>query len=281
MIVLGCDTSTPATAIGLRLHDGATLRARDDPEHGQRPGHATRLLPLAADLLAQAGLRFADVDRIAVGVGPGTFTGLRIGVASARGLAQSLDIELIAVSSPQALAQAASGEGEEVEGCRGVLAVIDARRGEAFAAAYAPADLAPVVDGRQLPPRAPRELAPARTLAPESFAAILDEAAAQGESPASWLALGNGAVLYRDALQTLGIKVPPEQSPLHRIDGAAICALGSIGVAQGIDTVLPDYRRRPDAELALDRSAAHGAGTGTGAGAGAGAGVEMGVGGGT
>ncbi len=111
MIVLGFDTSTPSSAIGLRLHDGATLRARDDPEHGQRPGHATRLLPLAADLLAQAGLRFADVDRIAVGVGPGTFTGLRIGVASARGLAQSLNTELIAVSSLQALAQAANGEG--------------------------------------------------------------------------------------------------------------------------------------------------------------------------
>jgi tRNA threonylcarbamoyladenosine biosynthesis protein TsaB len=273
MIVLGFDTSTPASAIGLRLHDGVTLRARDDPaEHGQRPGHATRLLPLAADLLAQAGLRFADVDRIAVGVGPGTFTGLRIGVAGARGLAQSLDTQLIGISSLQALAHAANGEGDEVEG-RGVLAVIDARRGEAFAAAYAPADLAQVMDNRQLPPRAPRELAPARALAPEGFAEILEQAAAHGQSPASWLALGNGAVLYRDALQTLGIRVPAGESPLHRIDGEAICALGSIGVAQAIDTVLPDYRRRPDAELALDRSASQSAGAGAGAGAGVGVGV--------
>ena len=111
------------------------------------------------------------------------------------------------------------------------------------------------------------------------FGEVLKQAAAHGESPASWLALGNGAVLYRDALQTLGIEVPPEESPLHRIDGEAICALGSIGVAQAIDTLLPDYRRRPDAELALDRGAAQSAGAGTGAGAGAG--VEVGVGGGT
>ena len=268
MIVLGFDTSTPATAIALRGPDGAILHARDDPEHGQRPGHATRLLPLAAGLLAQAGLCFADLDRIAVGVGPGTFTGLRIGVASARGLAQSLDTELLGVSSLQALAQAVAGE-EEVER-RGVLAVIDARRGEAFAAAYAPADRTPVVDGRPLPPRVPRELAPARALAPEGFGEILEQVAANGESPTSWTAVGNGAVLFRDALQTLRIGVPADASPLHRVSGEAICALGAVGVAQTIDTVLPDYRRRPDAELALDRGAAQGAGAGAGVGAGMG-----------
>ncbi|MGA8365633.1 MAG: tRNA (adenosine(37)-N6)-threonylcarbamoyltransferase complex dimerization subunit type 1 TsaB, partial [Solirubrobacteraceae bacterium] len=140
MIVLGFDTSTPATAIGLRLADGTTMQARDDPGEGEHPGHATRLLPLAASLLAQAGLRFADVDRIAVGVGPGTFTGLRIGAASARGLAQSLDAQLIGVSSLQALAFAAANSRQAGGmGVVAVLALIDARRGEAFAAAYTPA----------------------------------------------------------------------------------------------------------------------------------------------
>ena len=142
MIVLGFDTSTPATALALRLPDGTTLQARDDPAPGEHPGHATRLLPLAAGLLAQAGLRFADVHRIAVGVGPGTFTGLRIGVASARGLAQSLDAELVGVSSLRALAFAAAN-GREAAETGVVLALIDARRGEAFAATYAPAEEPP------------------------------------------------------------------------------------------------------------------------------------------
>ncbi|HEY2283601.1 MAG TPA: tRNA (adenosine(37)-N6)-threonylcarbamoyltransferase complex dimerization subunit type 1 TsaB [Solirubrobacteraceae bacterium] len=256
MIVLGFDTSTPATAIGLRLHDGATVQARDDPAQGERPGHATRLLPLAAGLLAQAGLRFADVERIAVGVGPGTFTGLRIGLASARGLAQALDAELVGVSSLQALALVAANRREA--GSMGVvLALIDARRGEAFAAAYAPVE-APAGDREPSPPR---ELAPPRALAPARFEEILEEAAmAGGNDLPGWVAVGNGATLYRDALHALKIGVPAEDSPLHRVSGEAICALGSVGAAQAIDTVLPDYRRRPDAELALEHATGAGAG---------------------
>jgi tRNA threonylcarbamoyladenosine biosynthesis protein TsaB len=255
MIVLGFDTSTPATAIGLRLPDGATLQARDDPRPGERPGHATRLLPLAADLLARAGLRFADVQRIAVGVGPGTFTGLRIGVASARGLAQSLDAQLVGVSSLQALALPAAN-GPECAG-KGVLALIDARRGEAFAAAYAPAER-PAPAARE--PIPPRELASPRALAPTRFKEVLDEAAADGDGLEGWVAVGNGAALHRDALRALALTVPADDSPLHLVSGEAICALGSAGVAQELDTVLPDYRRRPDAELALEHAAAAGAG---------------------
>jgi tRNA threonylcarbamoyladenosine biosynthesis protein TsaB len=255
MIVLGFDTSTPATAIGLRLPDGATVQARDDPTHGERPGHATRLLPLAAGLLAQAGLSFADVDRIAVGVGPGTFTGLRIGLASARGLAQSLDAELLGVSSLRALAlSAARGETRD----EGVLALIDARRGEAFAGAYVPAE-EPLLADRE--PTPPRELASPRALAPAEFGEILQDVAATGENVMGWIAVGNGAVLYRDALASLGIRTPADDSPLHRVSGEAICALASCADAQPIDTVLPDYRRRPDAELARERAAATGAGT--------------------
>jgi tRNA threonylcarbamoyladenosine biosynthesis protein TsaB len=252
MIVLGFDTSTPATAIALRLPDGVTLQARDDPGHGRRPGHATRLLPLAADLLAQAGLRFADVHRIAVGVGPGTFTGLRIGVASARGLAQSLDAELLGVCSPRALALAAGAAGPEPGGGGIVLSLIDARRGEVFAAAYAPVE-EPLAQRESTPPR---ELAPPRALAPARLAEILDEVAANGDDVARWVAVGNGAVLHRDALASLPIRVPADDSPLHRVSGEAICALAVAGVAQPLDTVLPDYRRRPDAEPAREHAVA-------------------------
>ena len=104
MIALGFDTATPSTAVGLRLADGTTLTARDDPGLGERPGHATRLLAMADELLAEAGVAWSALDRIAVGLGPGRFTGLRVGIATARGLAQSLSVELVGVSSLMALA---------------------------------------------------------------------------------------------------------------------------------------------------------------------------------
>jgi len=108
VIVLGFDTATQATAVGLRLADGTTLHARDDPAAGAHPGHATRLLTIAGGLLAQAELSWGELERIAVGVGPGRFTGLRVGIATARGLAQSLDAPLVGVSSLRALAFAAA-----------------------------------------------------------------------------------------------------------------------------------------------------------------------------
>jgi tRNA threonylcarbamoyladenosine biosynthesis protein TsaB len=176
-ILLGFDTATPATVVGLRLADGSTLQARDDPPPNQRPAHTTRLLELAAELLAQADMDWSAVGRIAVGVGPGTFTGLRIGVATARGLAQSLGVELVGVSTLQTLAEAALRERPH----SGVLAAIDARRGEMFAAAYTTGGSphAPYTTGGEPAPRsAPvglsteshgpvRELSAPQALAPE------------------------------------------------------------------------------------------------------------------
>jgi tRNA threonylcarbamoyladenosine biosynthesis protein TsaB len=248
MIVLGFDTATPATAIGLRLADGRTLQARDDPAPGERPGHATRLLTLAAGLLAEAGIAWSALDRIAVGVGPGRFTGLRVGIATARGLAQSLDTQLVGISSLRALAEPLEAGGAPV------LSVIDARRGEVFVAAYA----------------ARRELMSARTTSPEELRDIFARipgpsvgtpgpfAGTPGPSvgtPEPQWAVGDGAVRYRGRLETVGAIVPEDASPLHRVSGAAICALALGRGAQEIEAVVPDYQRRPDAEIALERAA--------------------------
>jgi tRNA threonylcarbamoyladenosine biosynthesis protein TsaB len=248
MIVLGFDTSTPSTAVALRLADGSTTQARDDPPAGAHPGHATRLLAMAAEVLAQAEIGWSAIERIAVGVGPGTFTGLRIGVATARGLAQSLSAELVGVSSTSALAAAALARGEAPG--EAVLAVIDARRGEAFAAAYRAGE-----DGL------PHELAAPRALAPEHLASVVAEAeeadGAAGATPRTWLAVGDGAVRFRAQLEAGGVPTAPDTSPLHLLSGAAICELGAHLTSTGIEEILPDYRRRPDAELAWE-----GAGTG-------------------
>jgi tRNA threonylcarbamoyladenosine biosynthesis protein TsaB len=238
VIVMGFDTATSSTAVGLRMADGNTLEDRDDPAPGAHPGHATRLLGMAQRLLAEAGLGWRQLDRLGVGVGPGTFTGLRVGVATARGIAQSLGLELAGVSSLRALAHAASASGQAPGG---VLAVIDARRGEVYAAAYGS-------DGRE-------QLAP-RALAPQRLGETLAEAGL-GEGP--WLAVGDGAVRYRDAVQGSSAKVPEDSSPLHRLRGRSICELaGAQAPAGELSEVLPDYRRRPDAELALAASSSGG-----------------------
>jgi tRNA threonylcarbamoyladenosine biosynthesis protein TsaB len=245
MVVLGFDTATPATVVGLRLADGTTLQARDDPPDGQRPGHATRLLPLASELLAQAGLQWAQLGRIAVGVGPGTFTGLRIGVATARGLAQSLGVEVAGVSTLRVLAEAAlrapdaewpqpqAAGGAQVSK-RGVLAAVDARRGEAFVAVYAGG----------------KEVAAARALRPEELGSL-----PLGSEGLEWLAVGDGAVRFRAYVEALGVAVAEDSSPLHRVDAGVLCELALDAPAGAPEAVLPDYRRIPDAEIALERSA--------------------------
>jgi tRNA threonylcarbamoyladenosine biosynthesis protein TsaB len=228
-VVLGFDTATPSTAVGLRLGDGSTLQARDDPTPGEHPGHATRLLTMAGTLLAEAGIGWGALQRIAVGVGPGTFTGLRVGVATARGLAQSLAVELVGVSSLRALAKGAGGEEDGP-----LLVAIDARRGEVFAAAYA----------------AGEELMTPRAVAPDDLESILTPGVGR------WWAVGDGAVRYRNQLELAQATVPADASPLHRVSGEAICELGARATAPaGRGAILPDYLRRPDAEIALEGAA--------------------------
>jgi tRNA threonylcarbamoyladenosine biosynthesis protein TsaB len=245
VIVLGFDTATPATAVALRLADGTTLRARDEPGAQERPGHTTRLLGLASELLGEAGLRWGTVQRIAVGVGPGTFTGLRVGVAMARGLAQSLGVDAVGISTLAVLAEAALAEADPRFAQSAVLAAIDARRGEAFVAAYARGG----TSSAATPPRA-RELVGARALAPEDLGGFLEQAGASRD----WLAVGDGAIRFRVQMEAIGVVVAAEDSPLHRVDAGVLCELALAAPPGALEALLPDYRRRPDAEIALENA---------------------------
>ncbi len=217
MIVAAMDTATPATVAGVLLGGGRVVEARDDPPAGSRGQHAARLLALLEEALAQAQVEWGDVDRLAVGVGPGGFTGLRIGIATARALAQAHGLPLVPVGSLEALARGADGA---------VAGVIDARRGEVFAGVWE--------DGREL-------IAPA-ALAPEDLAGRL----ARLEPPVQ--AVGDGAIRFRAELEGAGVAVPADRSSVHRIRAAPLCRLGAVGEPAERDRLLPDYLREPDAK---------------------------------
>jgi len=237
VILLGLDTATPSTVVGLATGEGKVLEARDDPGPGERPAHGTRLLALAAGLLDRAGLEWADLGRIGVGTGPGTFTGLRIGVTTARALAQATGAELAGVSTLRTLALGAvlgyrSGQS------RLVLSVIDARRGEAFVAAYQGGGDGP----------GPRELTPPRAVAPGALAQVALEAVAGVTGP-DWLAVGDGAIRFREHLEHARIVVPPDDAVVHRVSAGPLCQLASSGPGLAPEALTPDYVRVPDADL--------------------------------
>ena len=237
MAVLGLDTATRATTVAVD-----ELELRDDPPAGARPGHVTQVLPLIVATLRDAGIGWDGVTRIAVGVGPGTFTGLRIGIATARALAQARSIPLVGVSTLQSLALMAAGSGahgsEEL-----VAGVIDARRGELFAAAWE-RDAVATPGARPLLEPLP--------YAPDA----LDQALRALGRPI--LAVGDGAVRFRELLEHAGASVPDEAAGEHRVSAIGHCRLGAaIKVHSGrrAEPVVPAYLRLPDAELNRRRAA--------------------------
>jgi tRNA threonylcarbamoyladenosine biosynthesis protein TsaB len=127
MNLLAIETATEACSVAL-IH-GQELIARSEIAPRR---HTELVLPMADALLAEAGIDRHALDAIAVGRGPGAFTGVRLGVSLAQGMALGLDLPVITISSLAALALEAPEEGEATA----ILAVIDARMGEIYAASY-------------------------------------------------------------------------------------------------------------------------------------------------
>jgi tRNA threonylcarbamoyladenosine biosynthesis protein TsaB len=205
-LVLAFDTATDAVASCL-WRDGTALAER---ELRGEPHAAQAVLGVVDALRREAAVELDELGAVVVGTGPGSYTGVRIGIAAARGLAFGLGVPVSGVSTLDAL-RAEAGER--------AIAVIDARRGEVFAA------------GPALEPAA---------LTPAALAALL---------PRGATCVGDGAVRYRAVLERGGALVPPDDDALHLVRARAHARVAvERGLAASSD---PLYLRRPDAEAAV------------------------------
>ncbi|HEY8467844.1 MAG TPA: tRNA (adenosine(37)-N6)-threonylcarbamoyltransferase complex dimerization subunit type 1 TsaB [Solirubrobacterales bacterium] len=227
-VVLGIDTATSYLSVAVTAPGEGPRERTVEPEPGGRPRHATALLPAVEELVGEAG-GWERIELIGVGVGPGTFTGLRIGIATARALAQARGLPIAPVGS---LAALASGMAADHPGEGPYLAVLDARRGEAFAALYDEA-------GEQL--WAPMVVPPER----------LAEAVRQLE--AGPLAAGDGALRFSEVLESEGARVLDRADAAHLVRARQVCKLATAATAGPPESIEPTYLRRPDAELWRER----------------------------
>ena len=158
MRVLGIETSTSQAGVAL-VERGRLVLAR---AHARPKQSAEQLLPLIAEVLAEAGWQRRELERIGVSVGPGSFTGLRVGIACAQGLSLGLGVPLLGVTSLRAMARAVP---EGLGGTR--VSVLDARRNEVFAGGHAPGPAsAELLEPRALPRATARSVLEAELAGP-------------------------------------------------------------------------------------------------------------------
>ena len=229
MIVVGIETSTPRTSVA--LGDGQDTLASVSVAGKARQEATT---PALEYLLASTGLDLDRVGGVAVGIGPGLFTGLRVGVETAKTLAQVLHVPIAGLCSLDTLAYGVRHTHKRI------AAVIDGRRGEVFYSLY-----------RAVPGGVVRETEPA-VATPDGLTAELE---AVGEEV---LAVGNGAMLYRDALEEL-TRVEVGTSVSAHPEAAVLVELAVPRfVREEFDRpfdIVPLYLRKSDAEIAWDQRA--------------------------
>jgi tRNA threonylcarbamoyladenosine biosynthesis protein TsaB len=234
MLLLGIDTATRRVGVVVANEDGMLGRVELGGTAGTSPPrHAETLAPAITWCCERTGVDLAQVSAIAVGIGPGMFTGLRVGVTTAKVLAQSLRIPLIPVPSLDLLAYPLR------YAHRTVVATIDARRHELYWSMYRPV------------PGGVQRVSEYELGTPDDLVAELE---ARGEDA---LVCGDGSLRFADAFAPLGGRVVLAGSA-HA--SPSLSALADLALARyeredfcAPAEVLPMYLRRSDAELTWDR----------------------------
>ncbi|MEQ4302828.1 tRNA (adenosine(37)-N6)-threonylcarbamoyltransferase complex dimerization subunit type 1 TsaB [Plantactinospora sp. B6F1] len=229
MLVLVLDSSTPAVTAALAEITADAVAPRGERSVVDARAHGELLAPQVSELLAEAGARPADLAAVVAGVGPGPFTGLRVGLVTAASMGQTLGIPTYGVPSLDAIGHAATHprSGAAAAESGPVLVATDARRREIYWAVY--------------------DLAGQRLAGPEvdTPAAVAERARELGVR----VAVGEGARRYADILG-----LPPGAGPLYP-PPYALAELAAERVRAGApgDQLTPLYLRRPDAVAAAGR----------------------------
>lgn len=228
MIVVAVETSTPRTSVAIaserEILGSVSLAGRRRQES---------VTPALEQLLAWTGVRLSQVGGIAAGIGPGLFTGLRVGVQTAKTLAQVLGVPIVGIASLDALAFAVRHTHKLI------VAVLDGRRGEVFYAIY-----------RSLPGGVVR--------GHDYAVATPDHLCAELETiPGDLLAVGDGAILYREQFAALGSRVEIASALRAHPEAAALAELAAPRLLREehdrVHELKPLYLRRSDAEIAWER----------------------------
>lgn len=231
MLVLAIETSTPQTSVAIGTEQGILAATRITRSRGGDE----LVAPTIRRLLDLAEVEPRRLGGVAVGLGPGLFTGMRVGIATARGLAQVLGIPIVGLASLDVLAFGVRYSR------RVIAAVTDARRGELFYAFYRPVHGGVAREGRYLVGTAARLTAEIEAM------------------PEEVLLVGNGALVYRRELEELGGQAEFASVGYAFPDAAALVELAVPRfVREEADRpadVVPYYVRKSDAEIAWDRRA--------------------------
>lgn len=223
MLILGVETSTSQVSCAIGGHEG--VLAASQVKRRQR--HAEVLVPMISDLCRTADVSLSEIGVIAVGTGPGLYTGLRVGIATAKALAMGLRTPMIGVPSLDLLAFPVRFTNRQI------VAVMDARRGELFVSTYRPT------------PGGIQQLEPPRVCSPADLAS--DLAVVERDC----LLVGDGALRYAAALEGERRVEIAEGNQSH----PSAAALVQLAHAQALreefvspSELRPLYLRRPDAE---------------------------------
>jgi len=228
-LILALDTATSCSSVALttgEIHDGELVAALS---LNSKITHSRRLLTGIDWLLGENNINLAEIDGFAVGLGPGSFTGLRIAMATIKGLATAMDKPLLGVSTLDALALNCSGD-------KPLCALIDARKKEVYRRWYLPDDRGVY-----------RFHGNIEALTPENLAL---------ESTEPALFVGDGLFSYGDQLKkSLGDRMIMAPRSLYYPSAAAIgflcCEQWQNGKVMDLDSAVPLYVRASDAELGL------------------------------
>ncbi|MCA9002318.1 MAG: tRNA (adenosine(37)-N6)-threonylcarbamoyltransferase complex dimerization subunit type 1 TsaB [Planctomycetes bacterium] len=233
-LILAADTSTAINSVALCREDAILAEAVID---GRRL-HSERLLPTVQWLLDESGVALAQVDLLAISIGPGSFTGLRIGAATWKGLAFANDLPLIGVPTLDAMTHLLPGRARSY-----VATVLDARMKEVFFAVYR-------LDGGAREKVAPDQVG--------SIAHFMDTLEAlPGFDPATVSLLGDGVHAFQEALWArwpdAALASPAQSAPRASAVALEGLALHRAGAPSSADAVNPMYLRKSQAEVNRDK----------------------------